>query len=150
MRLINWTRAPKSLRVMSKADRLHAVEILRDFAERQRNTRRTLSDKVSPESLAQIEEYRVVFETAADLMAVAADKAPEETLPSAYADAFEELDQLRRERYNALSERERADMAEKQLRGATEEIEVLKNHVRKLVPDDPLVRLLDNKPGEEP
>lgn len=150
MRLINWTRVPKALRVMSKADRIRAVEILRDFAERQRNTRRALSDKVSPESLAQIEEYRVVFETAADLMAVAADKAPEETLPSAYADAFEELDQLRRERYNALSERERADMAEKQLRGATEEIEVLKKHVRKLFPGDPLVRLLDNKPGEEP
>lgn len=150
MRLINWTRVPKALRVMSKADRIRAVKILRDFAERQRNTRRALSDKVSPESLAQIEEYRVVFETAADLMAVAADKAPEETLPSAYADAFEELDQLRRERYNALSERERADMAEKQLRGATEEIEVLKKHVRKLFPSDPLVRLLDNKPGEEP
>lgn len=139
-------RAPRRIREMTLSQRREAVATLRDFAIRQRDTRITLADQVSPEALAQIEWNRWVFDAAADLFETAAKKTPLDDRPE-LDEMYAELVLLRRCKFDVLGAEQRAGMAENQLKGATAEIDELKKRILELSPNgDPLVKLLDNQP----
>lgn len=140
--------APASLRQMPEAERKNAIVTLRDFAERQRACRVSMSQMVSRESLEGIEWNGRVFDCAADIFETFFGRVPVDPLPGRLEKMTVELRGLRDEAYNALKERQRADMAERALIGADAEIAELQKRLNELHPtkQDPLVKLMTNRP----
>jgi len=151
MKWFRKQRLPDSFKRLSRSKRREMSKILRAYSARQRSTIVSLEKVLSARSLQQKEQAQQAFEVAADIVDALGKTTPVEH------DGF--LEKIRKERdflldqvFDAKQQRERADLAEKQLRGATEEIDELKLRLKELQDTgvDPLIAHLAKVPSDLP